>query len=444
MKRPPGYTKGQPDQVYKLHKSLYGLKQASRQWYDKFSTSLVQFGFTQSKVDYSLFTLITATSFTALLVYVDDIVVASSSFDSISILKTFLNTHFRIKDIGTLRYFLGIEVARSPKGIHLCQRKYTIDILADSGLLACKPLKLPMDQNHKLSKSSGTPLSDPTPYRQLIGRLLYLTLTRSDLSYPNQVLSQFMDHPSSSHLAAAHKVLRYLKNAPGQGILLSSTSSIHLKGYYDSDWASCPDTQKSITGFCIFLGHSLISWRSKKQIVVSRSSAEAEYRAMVSISTELTWLRQLFKDLSISHPQAAELFCDNQAALHIAANPVFHERTKYIEVDCHLVRDKIQEGSIKTAHVHTTSQLADIFTKSLPSHVLYSHFSKMGIENIYSPSCGGVLEQHGISHSLSPDHVDAAADDSIKGPDMQSHSPSSESASYNKPSVNLLNSPSHR
>lgn len=225
---------------------------------------MVAFGFTQSKVDYNLFTCITATTFTALLVYVDDIVVASNSLESISALKTFLNTHFRIKDLGTLRYFLGIEVARSPKGIHLCQRKYTLDILADLGNLACKPLKLPMDQNHKLSKSSGTPLADPTSYRQLIGRLLYLTLTGPDISYPIQVLSQFMDHPSTSHLAAAHKVLRYLKNAPGQGILLSSSSPLQLRGYCDSDWASCPDTRKSVTGFCIFLGHSLISWRSKK------------------------------------------------------------------------------------------------------------------------------------------------------------------------------------
>ncbi|KAF5475752.1 hypothetical protein F2P56_007527, partial [Juglans regia] len=291
-------------------------QQDSRQWYDKFSTSLIQFGFTQSKADYSLFTCITNTTFTALLVYVDDIVVASSSLDSISALKTFLNNQFRIKDLGPLRYFLGIEVARSPTGIHLCQRKYTLDILADLGHLASKPLKIPMDQNHKLSKSTGTFLPDPTPYRQLIGHLLYLTITKPDISYSTQVLSQFMHHPSTSHLATAHKVLRYLKNTPGQGILLSSTSSIQLKGYCDSDWATCPDTQKSITGYCIFLGQSLISFRSKKQTTVSRSSAEAEYRAMASITTEFTWLRHLFTDLCIPHPQAAELFCDNQAALH--------------------------------------------------------------------------------------------------------------------------------
>ncbi|XP_057972869.1 uncharacterized mitochondrial protein AtMg00810-like [Malania oleifera] len=328
----------------------------------------------------------------ALLVYVDDIIVASNSLTSISLLRNFLNNHFRIKDLGPLRYFLDIEVARSPKGIFLYQRKYTLDILADIGHLASKPFKLPMEQNQKLSKSFGLPLSNPTPYRQLIGRLLYLTITRPDISYPIQVLSQFMDRPSTTHLAAAHKVLCYLKQAPGQGILLSAASSIQLIGYSDSDWASCPDSRRSVTGFCVFMGHSLISWRSKKQTVVSRSSAEAEYRAMASISTELTWLRHLLADLSISHPQLAELFCDNQAALHIAANPVFHERTKHIEVDCHLIRDNIQAGTLRTAHVSTRLQVADMFTKSLPSHLLYLHLSKLGVADIYSPSCGGVSE----------------------------------------------------
>ncbi|KAF5447297.1 hypothetical protein F2P56_032858 [Juglans regia] len=316
-------------------------------------------------------------TFTALLVYVDDIIVASHSLDFIFVLKSFLNHQFRIKDLGSLRYFLAIEVARSPTGIHLCQRKYTLDILADSGHLASKPLKIPMDQNHKLSKTTGTPLADPTSYKQLIGRLLYLTLTRLDISYHIQVLGRFMDKPTTTHLTTANKVLRYLKNAPCQGILLSSTSSVHLQGYYDSDWASCPDTRKSVTGYCIFLGNSLISWCSKKQNVVSRSSAEAEYRAMATLSTEFTWLIQLLSDLFIPHPQATEMFCDNQATLHIAANPVFHERTKHIELDCHLIRDKILRGSIKTAHVSTHSQLADIFTKSLPSYTLYSHLSKI-------------------------------------------------------------------
>jgi len=224
MHKPPGYSIGGPNQVCWLLKSLYGLKQASRQWYSKLSLSLISFGFTQSKADYSLFTKVAGTSFLALLVYVDDIIVTGNCSSSIASLKTFLHKQFQIKDLGCLRYFLGLKVARSSTGIHLCQRKYALDILVDSGTLASKPLKLPLEQNFKLSKTSGVPLLDPNTYRRLIGRLLYLTITRPDICYPVQILSQYMDTPTTTHLAIAHQILRYIKSAPGQGILLSSSS----------------------------------------------------------------------------------------------------------------------------------------------------------------------------------------------------------------------------
>ncbi|KAF5468106.1 hypothetical protein F2P56_012286 [Juglans regia] len=351
MNKPPGYKKGSPTQVCKLLKSLYELKQASRQWYSKFSTSLLESGFSQSKADYSFFNKETQGCFLALLVYVDDIIMASNDLNSINALKTFMHSKFKIKDLGSLMYFLGIEVARSSKGIHLCQRKYTLDILVDSGTLGSKPTKVSMDQNLKLTKSTGTPLPDPSVYRRLIGRLLYLTISRLDICYSIQTLSQFMATPTDAHLLAAQKVLRYLKGAPGQGLLLSNSSSFQLDAYCDSDWASCLDTRRSVTGYCIFLGSSLISWKSKKQSVVSRSSAEAEYRSMATTCSELTWLRFILSALQVSHPQVALLHCDNQAAFHIVANLVFHERTKHIELDCHLIRNKIQEGSICTCHI---------------------------------------------------------------------------------------------
>ena len=168
--------------------------------------------------------------------------------------KVFLNNRFKIKDLSSLRYFLSLEVAHSAKRIRICQRKYALDILADSGTLGCKPMKLPMDQNLKLSKEGGQSLTDPSVYHRLEGRLLYLTLTRPYICFYVQTLSQFMDRPTSHHLAAAYKVLRYIKGAPAQGILFSSSSHLQLQAYYDSNWESCLDIRRSIIEYCVFLG----------------------------------------------------------------------------------------------------------------------------------------------------------------------------------------------
>ncbi|KAK2980497.1 hypothetical protein RJ640_022499 [Escallonia rubra] len=242
-------------------------------------------------------------------------------------IKARLCGQFHTKDLGSLKYFLGIEVARSSRGLYLCQRKYTLDILDDCGLTGARPSEFPMEQNLKLSNSTGAILSDPSPYRRLVGRLIYLTVTRPDIVHTVNILSQFMHQPQQPHLDAAHRLIHYLKGSPGQGIFLHSQSDLALKAFYDSDWASCPMTRRSTTGYCIFLGSSPISWKTKKQTTVSRSSAEAEYRSMAVATCEITWLSFLLRDLGMPLTTPVPLYCDNQAALHIAANPIFHERS---------------------------------------------------------------------------------------------------------------------
>lgn len=252
--------------------------------------------------------------------------------------------------------------------------------------MGCKPRTTPLDVNLKLNNEDGDLLTDPSVYRRLMGKLLYLTITRPDLAYSINKLSQFESKPRTSHLQAVHSVLKYLKGTVGQGLFYNCSSSLKLNFFSDSDWATCQDTRRSVSGYCVLLGESLISWKFKKQQTVSRSSTEAEYRSMANATCEVIWLLSLLKDLNVSCDKPAVLFCDNQSAIHIASNPVFHERTKYIEVDCHVVREKLQSGIIKILHLSTHLQLADLFTKSLLPTRFRMLLSKMGIHNIHAPS----------------------------------------------------------
>jgi len=385
MKLPPGFHTNDTQMVCRLQKSLYGLRQAPRQWFSKLSTKLCEYGFIRSYADYSLFTYRKGDVFMAVLVYVDDIVLTGNNPAATVHFKNYLHTCFSIKDLGILKYFLGIEAARSPQGLFLCQRKYALEIIAECGLLGAKPVAFPMEENHKLALAQGPLLPDPTRYRRLIGRLIYLTITRPDLTYAVHILSQFMQAPREDHIEAARRVLRYLKGTAGQGILLRAATDLHLVGFCDSDWRACPLSRKSLTGYFITLGGSPVSWRSKKQATVSRSSAEAEYRAMAFATSELIWIRSFLASLGV-FPAPMTLYCDSQAALHIARNPVFHERTKHIEIDCHFVREKLEAGILHLAHVGTTQQPADILTKALGTRKFQYLKGKLGILDLHAPT----------------------------------------------------------
>jgi len=217
----------------------------------------------------------------------------------IQAVKSSLNAVFAIKDLGQLHFSLGLEIAKTKKGIHVCQRKYALEILADAGMAGAKPVSTPMvKKNEKLFEQ--VVVHDVSAYRRIIGRLLYLVNTRPDISFIVQCLSQFVQAPTKQHHQAAQGILRYIKSSPAQGIFDPKDTDIQIKAFSDSDWASCILTRRSITGFCIFLGESLISWKTKKQNTVSRSSFEAEYRALAATCCEVQWVTFLLEDLDIS------------------------------------------------------------------------------------------------------------------------------------------------
>uniref|UniRef100_A0A2N9FX30 Reverse transcriptase Ty1/copia-type domain-containing protein n=1 Tax=Fagus sylvatica TaxID=28930 RepID=A0A2N9FX30_FAGSY len=332
MDLPLGFTTAfDVGKVCKLNKSLYGLKQSPRAWFGKFSQSMKNYGFKQSQADHTLFLKCDRGKLTALIVYVDDMVVTSNDEEGIRRLRDYLAKEFEMKDLGALRYFLGIEVARSRHGIFLSQRKYVLDLLTEIGMLACQPIDTPIEQNHKL----GDDHVDQVPtnkerYQRLVGRLIYLSHTRPDLAYAVSV-----------------------------GLMFSKHGHLEVEGYIDADWAGSITDRKSTSGYFTFVGGNLVTWHSKKQNM---------------------------EELGFNLKKPMYLYCDNKAAISIAHNPVQHDRTKHVEVDRHFIKEKLTEGIISVPFVKSEDQLADILTKAVSSRVLYSTLVKLGIRDIYAPT----------------------------------------------------------
>jgi hypothetical protein len=367
MVQPPGFVDAsKPAHVCKLHKSLYGLKQAPRSWFERFTTQLESLGFTASIANPSLFILQTPQATLYLLLYVDDIIITGTSQSFISDLISQLKTTFELKDLGPLHYFLDLQLQYHDQGFSVHQTKYATNLLNRFNMFNCKPSSTPYSSTTKLTKSNSPTLSDPTQFRSLVGVLQYLTFTHPDLSFAVNHICQFMHSPTEDHLMVAKRISHYLRGTL-HCVLLFQPSSLKLQGYVDADWAVDQSDRRSTSGYVVFLGSTPITWVSKKQCTVSRSSTEAKYRNLASATTELFWIRMILKDLGVFLADSPILWCDNLSALALASNPVFHTRTKHIEVDYHFVHEKVVRRDIVIKFVSTKDQLADILIKSLAS-----------------------------------------------------------------------------
>ncbi|WVZ71262.1 hypothetical protein U9M48_019870, partial [Paspalum notatum var. saurae] len=231
-----------------------------------------------------------------------------------------------------------------------------------------KPCSTPIDTQRKLSSNSGDPFSDPTLYRSLAGALQYLTFTRPEITHAVQQVCLHMHDPRDSHFALINRILRYIKGCTEFGLHLSRSPCDQLLAYSDADWAGCPDTRKSTSGFCIFLGSNLLSWSSKRQHTVSRSSAEAEYRGVANAVAKTCWLRQLLCELHHPLKKATVVYCDNISAVYLSSNPVQHQRTKHIEIDLHFVRERVSLGEVRVLHVPSSSQHQSMWCRSSYIH----------------------------------------------------------------------------
>ncbi|WVZ55981.1 hypothetical protein U9M48_006573 [Paspalum notatum var. saurae] len=386
MEIPPGFAGSQTiGKVCKLKKSLYGLKQSPRAWFDRFRRAVCDMGYTQCNGDHTVFYKHRGMYITIMAVYVDDIVITGDDVEEIKYLKENLGRIFEVKDLGPLRYFLGIEIARSLKGIVLSQRKYVLDLLEETGMLGCRPCSTPIDKNHQINAEFGDPVNKET-YQRLVGRLIYLCHTRPDISYAVSVVSRYMHDPRTGHMDVVYRILRYLKGTPGRGLWYKRNAHLNLEGYCDADWASSKDDRRSTSGYCVFVGGNLVSWRSKKQAVVARSTAEAEYRAMALSLCEMLWLKGLLKELRLLRNETMTLHCDNVAAMNIANNPVQFDRTKHVEIDRFFIKEKLDSGTLKLKFVKSKRQLADCFTKGLGPSESELSCNKMGMLDIFSPS----------------------------------------------------------
>jgi histone deacetylase 1/2 len=325
---------------------------------------------------------------TYVLIYVDDILITGSSSQLINDLINKLHAQFALKRLGQVDYFLGLEVHHLPSGaLLLNQSKYIRDLLCKADMEDSNPIGSPMVSSCRLSKFSTDSMADPSLYRSVVGALQYATLTRPDIAFSVNKVFQFMAHPLDTHWKAVKRILRYLKGTLSHGLLINPSTTgppFSLCAYSDADWATDQDDRRSVSGSCIYFGPNLVSWASKKQPLVARSSTEAEYRSMANTTAELLWIQSLLHELQVPF-YTPTLLCDNLSAVSLSHNPVLHSKTKHLELDIHFVREKVLSKQLNVLHVPACDQLADPLTKPLSLADYATICSKLKVFSLKPP-----------------------------------------------------------
>ena len=363
--QPPGFENHEfPNHVFKLSKALYGLKQAPRAWYERLSKFLNDNSFARGKIDNTLFIKIKNKDMLIVQIYVDDIIFGATNENMCKEFAKSMQGEFEMSMMGELNFFLGLQIKQSSEGTFINQAKYTKELLKRFGMIEAKPLGTPMGTSIKLDKDENGKNVDEKLYRGMIGSLLYLTASRPDIMFSVCICARFQSCPKESHLVAVKRIFRYFIETYDLGIFYPRGVAFELNGFSDADYAGCRIDRKSTSGTCQFLGHSLVSWSSKKQNSVALSTAEAEYVAAGSCCAQLLWMKQQMEDYGL-HFDHIPIKCDNTSAINLSKNPIQHSRTKHIEIRHHFLRDHVQKGDIELQYIHTDKQLADIFTKPL-------------------------------------------------------------------------------
>ena len=383
INQPEGFKKVSETEnlVCKLHKSLYGLKQSGRNWNIVLNKFFQKSGYSQSKADPCLYFKIEDHTEIFIVVWVDDIVVAANTEQNLSTIKDKLKDQFRMKDLGRISWFLGIQFRQTEDGIEIDQSFYLRSILARFQMSDCNPRKTPCEtkpESYEAVDVTDQSEEDVRKYREVVGSLVYaMTCTRPDLAWVVTKLSQHLSKPTSKDWMMVKHVLRYLKGTMERKLKFSkSTNGLKLRGFSDSDWGGSED-KRSTTGylFCLNDDGGAVSWKSRKQPTVALSTCEAEYMALVATTQEALFLKTLVKDFGLSCTEPIQLHGDNQGAISLVKNPVTHEKSKHIDIKFHFIREKFSEGLIEVDHVPTGDNVADVMTKP-PTKVKLDHFKR--------------------------------------------------------------------